>query len=252
MSDDYAVLAPIYDQLGLTAFAETITPQVIAYAQSGDWMGRRVVDLGCGTGASVRWFANHGYNTTGIDSSPSMLKVAEESISSSGIALRLLGGDVRALKDLHDIDLFTAFDLLNEMNNLRDLEALFSSVAAVLAPGKLFVFDLQTIEGLAEPHGTTSIVCDNEELAVVVTHDFDFDRQISLDEYLFFRHNGSTWERQHATRSVRGFPVQVVAALLQRAGFGIMTMMNSRFETIDPGAIRERRVIFFARRLETE
>ncbi len=254
MSDDYALLAPIYKQLGLADFAEAVTPQVINFAQSGDWVGRRIVDLGCGTGASVRWFASHGYNVTGIDLSPSMLKVAQELLSGNGLAFQLYEGDARALKDLHDIDLFIAFDLLNEMNNLRDLEGLFSSVAALLAPDKLFVFDLQTIEGLAEGHGLSSIACDSDELTVLVTHQFDFDRQASTDDYLIFQHNGSAWERQHTTRSVRGFPVQVVAALLQRAGFGIMTVMNSRFETIDPATIHGQRVIFFARkaRLDTE
>ena len=74
MSDDYAVLASIYETLGMANFAETLTPRLLDYAQSHDWIGRRAVDLGCGTGASVRWFANHGYNITGIDLSPSMLQ----------------------------------------------------------------------------------------------------------------------------------------------------------------------------------
>ena len=90
MSDDYAALAPIYDPLGMATFAETLTPRLIDFAQSHDWTGRRAVDLGCGTGASVRWLANRGYNITGIDISPSMLNVAQESITGSGISFQLL------------------------------------------------------------------------------------------------------------------------------------------------------------------
>ncbi len=96
MSDDYAVLAPLYEPLGMAAFAEALTPHLIDYAQSHDWIGRRIVDLGCGTGASVRWLANHGYNVTGIDLSPSMLKIAEQLItdSGSGISYQFFEGDI--------------------------------------------------------------------------------------------------------------------------------------------------------------
>jgi SAM-dependent methyltransferase len=250
VSDDYAVLAPIYESLGMAAFAEAITPQLIAYAQSNDWIGRRIVELGCGTGASVRWLANRGYNITGIDSSPSMLKTARESITNSGISFQLQNGDIRALKDLHDIDLVLALDVLNEMNSLRDLEAVFRAVASILAPEKLFVFDLHTIEGLAERNHTSAIVVNQEDLAAFLTQEFDFDRQARVDDYLIFRHDGTAWQRHQGIRTLRGFPIQVVVALLQRAGFGIMAMMNTRFDPLDPAAIHEPRVLVFARRVQ--
>ena len=247
MSDDYAVLASVYDALGMGDFAENLTPRLIDYAHRSDWAGRRIVDLGCGTGASVRWFANHGYNITGIDLSPAMLRVAQQSITGSGIAFQLMEGDIRALSDLHDIDFVLALDVLNELNSLRDLETVFASVARILAPGKLLVFDLHTIEGLAQ-RDPVSVVADSDDLAVTLSSRFDYDRQAVNGSYIIFHRNGNAWQRYRAARTLRGFPVQVVTALLQRTGFGIMALLNTRLETLDPTAIREPRVIIFAQR----
>ena len=252
MSDDYAALASIYDALGMGTFAETLTPHLVDYAQARDWIGRRAVDLGCGTGASVGWFANHGYNITGIDLSPSMLKVAQNSLAHRGISFQLLEGDIRALSNLHDIDLVTALDVLNELNSLRDLDTLFGAVAHILAPDKLFIFDLHTIEGLALRDRAGGVVVDNDDLTVYLSHRFDYDRQASTATYTFFQRNGATWQRQHATHIVRGFPIQVATALLQRAGFGIMALLNTRLEAVDPAVMREPRVIILARRVRSE
>jgi len=252
MSDDYAALAPIYEALGMASFAENITPHLIDYAQSHDLTGRRAVDLGCGTGASVRWFANHGYNITGIDLSPSMLKIAKSSIPGSGITYQLLEGDIRALNDLHDIDLVLALDVLNELNSLRDLEALFRSVAGVLAHDKWFIFDLHTIEGLAQRDSANGIAADNDDLSVYVTNRFDYDRQASAASYVIFERSGNVWQRRRATRILRGFPIQVATALLQRSGFGIIALLNTRLEAFDPAVMREPRVIILARRVRSE
>ena len=252
MSDDYATLASIYDPLGMATFAETLTPRLIDYAQSHDLTGRRAVDLGCGTGASVRWFVNHGYNITGIDLSPAMLKMAKNSVPGSGFSFQLLEGDIRALNDLHDIDLVLALDVLNELNSLRDLDTLFGSVARILAPDKWFIFDLHTIEGLAQHDTAGGLIADNDDLSVFLTHRFDYDRQASTASYTVFQRGANAWQRQHATRILRGFPIQVASALLTRAGFGIMALLNTRLEVVDPAAMREPRVIILARRVGSE
>jgi SAM-dependent methyltransferase len=233
-------------------FAETLTPALLNYAMQHDWVGRRAVDLGCGTGASIRWLANHGYNITGIDLSPAMLAVARETITGNGIGFQLLEGDIRALNDLHDIDLVLALDVLNELSNLRDLEAIFGAVARILGHDKLFVFDLHTIEGLAQRNQMNGVIAQNDDLTVVLNNQFDFDRQTSTADYLIFQRTGMFWQRQQATRTLRGFPVQVVTALLQRAGFGIMALLNAQLEQLDMAAMHEPRVIFFARRTRSE
>ncbi len=236
----------------MAAFAEALTPHLIDYAQSHDWIGRRVVDLGCGTGASVRWLANHGYNVTGIDLSPAMLKLAEQLITGSGISYQFYEGDIRALADLHEIDLVFALDTLNELNSLRDLEAVFAALARLLAPDKLFIFDLHTISGLAAASLASANIIETDDFTVYTARQFDYERQAATDSYSIFQRGDSGWQRHHTQRTLRGFPVQVVIALLQRAGFGIMTTTNARLEPLNPAEVSEPRVILFARRIRPE
>src|ERR1700722_8375744 len=43
-----------------------------------DVRGKRVLDVGCGTGPISAWVAGHGAEVTGFDLSPSMIRLAEE------------------------------------------------------------------------------------------------------------------------------------------------------------------------------
>lgn len=252
MSDDYEAFAPFYESIGMAAFAEMVTPRVINFAQVNDWLGRRVIDLGSGTGASTRWLANQGYNTTGIDHSPAMLNVARKLASSNtGIALNFQEGDARAVADLHDVDLVLAFDLMNDLANLRELEMVLQSAANMLEPGKLLVFDLHTIEGMAKQDDTTHVIHDDDRMMVLQTQQFDYDRQMLTQSYTIFAaaagEGDRRWTRHRAARTLRGFPVPAVLSLLGRTGFSLMAVVTPTMQPIEPST-REARVIVFARR----
>ncbi len=250
MNDEYAALAPIYERIGLSNFAAAMTPQIILYAQANDWLGRRVVDLGTGTGVSARWLANRGYNTTAIDSSPDMLEAARQAFSGEGLGLRWLPGDIRKLNDLHDLDLALALDTFNELNSLRELEGVFASVYRCLNPGKLLIFDLHTIEGLAKGGAADEFIHDSDELVVFGANQFDYERLASFTAFTVFERAAGTWRRSLASRTRRGFPIQVVSALLARVGFGIMALLDERMSPVDPTAAQAARVIFFAQKPE--
>ena len=93
MTRDYAVLAPHYQRIGLAEFATKITPKLVNYAQQKGWMGRRILDLGCGTGTSLLWLAGHGYSTTGVDNSPEMLRQARQVMEAGSLHSTLVEGE---------------------------------------------------------------------------------------------------------------------------------------------------------------
>lgn len=251
MSADYAALANIYETVGMDDFAESITPRIFVYAQANfDWIGRRVLELGCGTGASARWLAGRGVNITAVDSSPDMLAQARASIDASGLGLTWKQGDIRSLDASYtSVDMVLAIDVMNDLVSLRDLEAVFNVAMRLLEPGKLFIFDLHTIEGLAERGRTnTGVLYEDSTLNVFAESDFDYERQASTSRYIIFRNQDGAWQREVATQTLRGFPVQAVAALLQRCGFTLTSLLNNSFETFDPAASRANRVFFFAQK----
>ncbi len=250
MNNDYTHIAPIYDTVGMSDFAEGMTPRLIVFAQSNDWLGRRILDLGCGTGASVRWLANRGYNTTAIDSSAEMIEVGKRSVNSAGLSLIWRQGDIRKLESMdRQMDMVLSLDVINELQSLRELEAVFGSAHRVLDIGKLFIFDLHTIEGLAT-RSNTRYIHDDERLVVIAADQFDYERQANTCRLDIFRRDEEQrhWQRQSGVLTRRGFPVQTVAALLQRTGFAIIALFNANFELVDPANTRADRVIFVARK----
>lgn len=246
---DYAVLAPIYNQIGMARFAELMTPRLIDFAQQRDWLGRRILDLGCGTGGSIQWLSRYSYNVTGLDSSAEMLDMARKSFDNPGLSLKWQQRDMRELDEsVGQMDMVLALDVMNEMDALRDLEAVIKGVQRVLLANKLFIFDMYTIEGLThEGLSSDSMIFDDKTGLTVFAHDeFDFERQMQTRQFTIFRRNGDAWQRSDVARVLRAFPVQAVATLLQRSGFKIMSVLNLSLEVFEPGVSRAPRVIFVA------
>lgn len=249
MPGDYRVLAPIYDALGLANYTQRLMPRLMDYIQALDWVGRRISVLGCGTGASIEYLSQYPYNVTGIDNSPDMLETAQRKLNDPGLNLKWQQLDIRDLGNrIGNTDLVLALQVMNELNSLRDLEAVFTNVHRILDPQKLFIFDMFTIQGLTEA-GTAvgrMLYDDPDNLTVFAANEYDYERQQQTIRYLIFQlHNGG-WLRQEAKRVLKAFPVQAVASLLQRNQFAIRAILNDRLENHDPNSSSGTRVIFVA------
>lgn len=246
----YASLAPIYDAVGMSSFAASVTPRLINYAQRNDWLGRRVLDLGCGTGASIRALSNLGYTMTGVDASAEMLATprADRDLARS---CRWEQRDIRQLgEDLDQVDLVLAIDVLNELNALNDFGLVFQGVQKLLPSGRWFIFDLFTLEGLTTRGQTgSSVVFDNKaDLVLFNRSSYDFERQACTIDYTFFQQKNSSWARGDAQRVLRGFPIQAVAGLLGRSGLQLLNVINMNFEKFEPGISSAQRVFFIVKK----
>jgi SAM-dependent methyltransferase len=83
---------------GLPPSSATLAPRVAAAGQGR--AGRRLLEVGCGTGRWSVWLAAQGYEVTGLDRSPGMLEVARRrSAGSDGGAAHInwLEGDACSL-----------------------------------------------------------------------------------------------------------------------------------------------------------
>jgi SAM-dependent methyltransferase len=249
MPGDYTILAPIYNQIGMGDFATTVVPHVIEFAQRHDWAGRRMVELGFGTGATAKYLSKIG-PVVGIEESPDMLRVAQEGIAQTGLNVRLVQQDIRHISGIDPMDIALALNVMNELNNLSDLEAVFKSVRGVLGANKLFIFDMQTVEGLAKASmAGERIVYDNpEQLTVFARSEYDYERQLQTTDYTIFRAVNGAWQRSQAKIVLRAFAVQAVAALLQRSGFTVNHVLGANLEQYEVGVSRAPRVFFYARK----
>lgn len=246
----YAALAPIYDQIGMSSFASSLTPRLINYAQRNDWLGRRILDLGCGTGASIRSLVNLGYTMTGVDASAEMLAVprADREI---GRNYRWEQQDIRQLGDnLDPADLVLALDVLNELSSLNELNLVFQGVQKLLPSGRWFIFDMHTIEGLIQRgQGGGGIIFDNKtDLMVFAQNTVDYERQGCIIDYTILQQRDGSWVRTDTQRVLRGYPIQAVAGLLTRNGLTLLNVITLNFEKFEPGVSSAPRVLFVVKK----
>jgi SAM-dependent methyltransferase len=104
---------------------------------------RRILDLPCGQGRHAIELARRGYDVTGADLSPYLLRVAEERGRASGVRVRWLSADMRRpiVGETFDVvlNLFTSLGYFaDEADDRKVVRAAF----AMLAPGGRFVLEL--------------------------------------------------------------------------------------------------------------
>jgi SAM-dependent methyltransferase len=129
-------------------------------AMLGDVAGRRVLDVGCGSGLLTAWLAEHGATVTAFDGSGEM----------TALARRRLGEDA----DIHVADLGRpltfapdrTFDLVVAslvLHYVRDWVAVFREFSRILAPGGAVVFSTHhpfmdwQLDGVRDYFGTRRI-----------------------------------------------------------------------------------------------
>lgn len=107
----------------------------------------RLLDLGCGTGASTQPFVTHVPHVEGMDLSAEMLEVAAGRLP--GVPLHQ--NDARTFTIKGRFDAVTAvFDVVNNLLTDEDFVAMLQRVHTHLTPGGIFVFDANTTPGLQD------------------------------------------------------------------------------------------------------
>lgn len=245
-------LPVFYEQAGFARYSEALMPRLLTLAQQSDWIGRRVMDMACGVGTAAIWLGQEGFRVTGVDVSSEMLikaRINAQEAGSSTVSWRQQ--DIRDLDySPGTLDLVTCLQALNYMQSLRDLERVFSNAHRVLAPEKLFIFDMETIEGLATRWGTgCHVPYDNaQDLTIIINSTFSYETLINTRKYVIFYDHGEGWQRVEEEHALRGYPLQAVTTLLERAGFSVERVLNLDLETFNPAHDLNGRAIIVARK----
>lgn len=245
MPGEYEILAGVYDKIGMGTFARDMTPRLLDYAQRHGWMGRQIIDLGCGAGLGLQWLAQHGYLLTAVDESPEMLKIARDNLEATNLNVRWLEQSAQSLDLPDSLDMALSFNVLNEPVNLKDLNTIFQATYKMLRSDRLFMFDMHTIEGLIERNQHDQIIHEDENLMVFGSNNYDYDRQIQTRRYIIFTKQANNWQQQEATRTLRSYPVQAVRGMLSRSGFDKIEILRTDLSNYD-GKTGTDRVIFVA------
>jgi SAM-dependent methyltransferase len=214
--------ARVYN-LRWTAFSTQVAPRIRAYYESTP-IGHedlRMLDLCCGTGQLAQHFLDQGYQVTGVDLSEAMLEHARANNAAYVVAgqANFVQGDASSfyLPDRFGLVVST-YDALNHLPDFAALTSCFRSVYQVLEKGGVFIFDLNTLQGLRRWTGIS--VSDTPEMMLITRSLFDEQQQKAYSHISgFMPARDNLYERFEETAYNCAFNLEAVRNALFETGF---------------------------------
>ena len=185
-----------------------------------------VLDLGCGTGTLTRIMADRGYDMTGVDSSFSMLNIAQSK-----------GGNILYLnQDMTEFELYgtmgaiiSSLDCINYITDENDLKKVFYLVHNYLDYDGVFIFDINTPYKLKNILGENTFVSDENGVFYTWESEFDDDKKL-CDFYLTFfaEDRNGKYERIDEEQTERAWDVAELSKFLAEAGFSDIEVFGDK------------------------
>ena len=230
MAEPYEALANLYNAAQWDTFAESMADRALELAaEHGLGKIEHIVDVACGTGVAATKFAAAGYRVTGVDRSPQMLAQAGKQVAEAGLQeVSLVEADMRDFALDEPADLVTCmYDSLNYLLEETDLLTAFRRAEMALRSSGLYIFDMNTVFGLAEGWGSRDFIrWDHDDCFIVCRSCWDYERSTNTLTMHGFTRQGKSWERFTETHVQRGYPVMTIQALLEQAGLTVLTVCD--------------------------
>jgi len=152
----YEAMAPVYDAFTGHYESEAWIADLIKVLERHGLTGRRLLDIGCGTGTSFLPMLAQGWEVTACDISPEMLARAREK---AGEAVRLSVADMLDLPEFGEFDLVWALDdAVNYLLSPEELTRALAGMRANLAPTGLLLFDVNELRAYRTFFAETTVV----------------------------------------------------------------------------------------------
>lgn len=213
--------------------------------------GRIVLDLACGTGSLTEEMASLGYDMIGVDGSAEMLSEAmNKKYDNQSSTLYLC-------QDMTDLDLYGTIDgcvcALDSLNHVTDFEALnriFSRVSLFLAPGGVFLFDVNTVYKHEQILSDRAYVYDLDDVCCVWQNSVCHDRTVDITLDFFARLEDGLYERETEMFSERAYTHEEICALIEQNGLVLLDCFAG--DTKNPPDGTTQRVVYAARSAKTK
>ena len=234
---------------GLAASYDCLTEDV-AYARRAAFLQKlmkksripvhTVLDLACGTGTMTCLLAEAGYEMIGVDLSEDMLaEAAGKQVSEGKIP------PIYLCQSMDRLDLYgtveaavCCLDSLNYLTDVRTLRRTLQRLHLFVAPGGVFIFDINTPKKLRSLDGQI-FLDEREDVYCVWRTEFEKRSRICTFGMDIFQREGDGWQRYAEEHREKAWEVEELTALLKEAGFGhIRTWGDCRMRA--PGEEEER------------
>ncbi len=234
MADYGKDLAYVHDA-GFLDLARQATPFAVDLLAERGIEAGRVVELGCGSGATAAALADAGHQVLGIDASRAMVELARN---------RALGARFRVGswvdEEIPACDAVLAIgEVLGYVGSAHgtkaELRDLFGRVRSAIGPKGLFVFDLATPGRV--PAGEDSAFRVGDDWAILFTVQEDAKGRKLQRRITTFRKiaGGATYRRSEEVHRLRLWRTQDIEEMLRDARFKVNTRRGYGGRSFAPG-----------------
>ncbi|WP_458412431.1 class I SAM-dependent DNA methyltransferase [Schinkia sp. CFF1] len=242
----YQHFALVYDELMMDAPYENWLQFIMENVGKYGNGGKRLLDLGCGTGTLSIPLAELGFHVTGVDLSEEMLAIAAAKSTEAGVDVSYFQQDMSELSGFAPFDVIGVFcDALNYLRSEEDVKATFTTIYNHLEPAGLLLFDVHSTYKIEQLFNDQSY-CSNDEDISYIWNCFLGESEYSVEhELTFFVKEHELYQRYDEYHFQRTFPISTYQQWLEEAGFELIEV-SADFVDKEPSQNSER--IFFTAR----
>lgn len=250
MSDAiYGGYAPIYLASGQAWVGLRSWSTLAGWLSGAGWRGQAAADLGCGSGEVAAVLAQAGYMVTAVDRSAAMVALARGRVGHPQITWQL--ADLADWQSQQSFDLVVSFyDTLNYLTDINTLASLAKRVGALLRPGGIFAFDLNTPNEYATWDERSTVTADSEDLFVYNMLNFSPESQLAEGRIVWFARTSAGWSRGEESHVQRAHSDDEVVGAIAGAGLRLQARLDPAGAPADPAAAT--RILYVAQRPDAQ
>lgn len=191
-----------------------------------------LLNLGCGTGRHDIELSNLGYQCTGVDMSPLMIKIANENAKEANNQISFFVADIREYEPKCKYNaVISLFHVMSYQNDNRDILAAFYTARKALDEGGIFLFDVWYGPGVLtdKPVVRVKEVEDEENRLIRIARPIMHDKKSIVEvcyEVLVINKETSIVKTINEIHSMRYFFRPEIEILLRESGFELIDNMD--------------------------
>ena len=184
----YTVLASFYDKLNAHVDYDGIFHMIRdIFSENGIGEGATLLDLACGTGTLTVKFGKAGFDMIAVDLSEDMLMTARDNSDEAELYPLYLCQDMRSLDLYGTVDGgYCCLNSLNYLDDPREVKTVFSRLKYFVAPGGVFVFDVNTAYKFREVYRDNTYVYDEDGVFCIWQNTLDEEPLAANFDLTFF------------------------------------------------------------------
>lgn len=206
--------------------------------------GKRLLDMGCGTGNLTIRLAERGFDVIGQDASSEMLSIAAE----KSFDVQWICQDMTETELGEEVDaVISTLDSINHLESAEEIAACFERAAANLKSGGAFVFDVNTIFKHREILSDNTFVYDVDGAYCVWQNEFCArDNGVSIDLDIFFEEEDGLYIRGGESFREIALSADEMKEMLEKSGFEIVEIYE--YLTFNQPSENSEKLLFAAKK----